>query len=274
VPEPYIQLAMTATILARTGNRELLADVVAGRHIALTAWQETPDTLDVPGTPGTQRIFIPMAAGADACLIPLRNGTRCSLLRVPVGPGNLQVAFTQDGGHYGTLASFPGARVVDEVDLAAVEWALNIAALGTAAYLLGVAEVAFTMTLDYLKSRRQFGKPLGSFQALQHRATDLKIQLELTRASIGSAAVRVGANAPSPAGIGAISRAKARASDAALLITREAIQLHGAIGYTDEYDVGLYLRKALVMAGQYGSSKFHRRRFMSVAVRSGDLVPA
>jgi alkylation response protein AidB-like acyl-CoA dehydrogenase len=132
-------------------------------------------------------------------------------------------------------------------------------------------ERAFSMTLDYLRTRQQFGRPIGSFQGLQHRAVDLKIQVALTRASVESAAATLDslpADAVAPRQA-AVSRAKARAAQAALLVARQAVQLHGAIGYTDEYDVGLFLRKAMVTANQFGSAALHRRRF-AVTAPDGD----
>ncbi len=143
--------------------------------------------------------------------------------------------------------------------------ALDEAALGTAAYLLGVAERAFEITLDYLKQRRQFGQVLASFQALQHRAADMKIQLTLTRASVEGAALELDAGVAPARRAAVVSRAKARAADTAILVGREAIQMHGAIGYADECDIGLFTRKAMTVANEFGSAMAHRRRFMRLA---------
>ncbi len=92
---------------------------------------------------------------------------------------------TQDGGHFGTLVFEDAPAEPVAGNLAE---AIDEATLATAAYLLGVMERAFALTLSYLKTRQQFGRPIGSFQALQHRAADLKIQIALTRASVESAA--------------------------------------------------------------------------------------
>jgi alkylation response protein AidB-like acyl-CoA dehydrogenase len=116
-----------------------------------------------------------------------------------------------------------------------------------------------------MKTREQFGRKIGSFQALQHRAVDMQIQLSLTRASVGSAAEVLDSAATLTERQAAVSRAKVRASDAAMLMTRGCIQLHGGIGYTDAADIGLFLRKAIVLAPLYGSASIHRRRFRAVA---------
>jgi alkylation response protein AidB-like acyl-CoA dehydrogenase len=120
---------------------------------------------------------------------------------------------------------------------------------------------ALEMSLDYLRTRVQFGKPIGSFQALQHRAVDLHIQKELASAVLEEtlAALDRGPDAAHRAALA--SRAKARCADAALKITRETIQLHGAIGFTDEYDAGLYLKRALTLAAWLGGATWHRRRY-------------
>jgi alkylation response protein AidB-like acyl-CoA dehydrogenase len=263
VPEPLIAGALSAKVLAAVGEEELLHGLLAGERLVLTAWQQAPGVLDVPGSPGAPRCFLPMAAGADVFLLPVQQEGRLKLQLLQTGSGALEIFQTQDGGHYGTLGPDALAgQTLGEDAAEALALALDEAALGTAAYLLGLMERTFVMTLGYLRDRHQFGKPLGSFQALQHRAADLKIQLVLTRASVEDAAVRLDEGVVGAARQAVVSRAKTRAAEAALRVTREAVQMHGAIGYTDEHDVGLFLRKAMVMANQFGSAAFHRARFM------------
>jgi len=263
VPEPLIAGALSARVLAAVGETELLSGLLAGTKLVLTAWQQDPGVLDVPGSPGAPRCFLPMAAGAEAFLVPFRQDGKLTVRLLKSGSAALEMSETQDGGHYGMLRpdALAGQTLGgDATD--ALATALDEAALGTAAYLLGAMERAFAMTLGYLRDRHQFGKPLGSFQALQHRAADLKIQLALTRASVEDAAAKLDQGAAGAARQAVVSRAKTRAAEAALRVTREAVQMHGAIGYTDEHDVGLFLRKAMVVANQFGSAAFHRARFM------------
>jgi alkylation response protein AidB-like acyl-CoA dehydrogenase len=169
---------------------------------------------------------------------------------------------TQDGGNFGTLTLENAACTPLHGDMAA---ALEEASLATGAYLLGVMDRAFAMTLDYMKTRQQFGKAIGSFQALQHRAADLKIQVALTRASVEAAAVTLDTSQHPALRQAAVSRAKARAGEAGMLVTRQCIQLHGGIGYTDEADVGLFLRKAMVLSSLHGGAALHRARYAEVA---------
>ena len=131
------------------------------------------------------------------------------------------------------------------------------------AELVGLSRKVMAMTLDYMRTRMQYGRHIGSFQALQHRAVDLLVQQELSGSVLDDAISMIDSAANGVELQRLVSRAKARCSDAALRITREAIQLHGAIGYTDEHDLGLYLKRALVLAAWLGNSTQHRARFLA-----------
>ncbi len=126
------------------------------------------------------------------------------------------------------------------------------------------------MTLEYLCTRRQFDRPIGSFQALQHRAVDLWIQRSLTEAVVAEALKALAEGVPPSVRSRLAARAKARASDAALHVAREAVQMHGAIGFTDEYDLSLYVQRALVLSAWLGNAAQQRRRY---ATLDNELVP-
>jgi alkylation response protein AidB-like acyl-CoA dehydrogenase len=266
IPEPLVPCSLAARVLKGAE----LDRLIAGDTIIIPAWQDRANSLALAG--GTtfrdgrlsgRKVFVPMAAGADAFLVSADD----ALALVARDAVSLTIDRTQDGGHYGTI-TFDGAPAQPIAgDLAE---AVEEATLATAAYLLGVMERAFAMTLTYLKTRQQFGKPIGSFQAPAHRAADLKIQVALTRASVEAAAATLDTSSAAAVRRAAVSRAKARASDAAMRVTREAIQLHGGIGYTDEYDVGLYLRKAMVLANLFGSAALHRARYAELATEDDD----
>ena len=148
---------------------------------------------------------------------------------------------------------------------AALALALEHAMTAASAELLGVMDSALTLTLEYLRTRVQFGKPIGSYQALQHRAVDLYIQKELSRAALAAAIATLDDPTCTPERRAtAASGVKARASQAALAICNEALQMHGAIGFTDEYDLGLYLNRALVLSAWLGNASAHRRRYSSL----------
>ena len=142
---------------------------------------------------------------------------------------------------------------------ATVEGVLDRVRAGLAAEMLGAASEAFQVTLDYLKTRRQFGQLIGSFQSLQHRAAKMYSELELTRSAVEAALVAIdagGGQIPELA-----SLAKTRAGDTLHLVTNEMIQMHGGIGMTDAADAGLYLKRARVAEASYGGQTYHRDRY-------------
>ncbi len=263
VPEPLIPAAMAADLLPP----DHLAAVLSGDRIILPAWQEKPNSLDVVGDTVLRdgkltgrKTFIPMAAGADAFLVTVPGGL--ALVERDAPGVVIELVKTQDGGNFGTL--FLDNAPAEAIAGDATE-ALEHSIMASSGYLLGLMDRAFAITLDYIKTREQFGHKIGSFQALQHRAVDMQIQLSLTRATVTSAAAGLDTASTLQERQALVSRAKVRASDAAMVVTRACIQLHGGIGYTDAYDIGLFLRKAMVLAPLYGSPSVHRARFRSVA---------
>jgi len=263
VPEPLIAAAMAARLLPA----DHLPEVLAGERIVLAAWQEAPGSLAPTGQTTLRdgrltgrKLFIPMAAGADAFVVTLPGGL--ALVERDARGVSLETQPTQDGCNVGTLV-LDGAPA-EAIDGDATE-ALEHAVMATAAYLSGLMDRAFAITLDYLKTREQFGRKIGAFQALQHRSVDQQIQVSLTRASVAAAAASLDGTAPLAHRQAAVSRAKVRASEAAMTVTRACIQLHGGIGYTDACDIGLFLRKAMVLAPLHGTPAAHRRRFRALA---------
>lgn len=262
VPEPIIPATLSALLLSEAGETELLGQLLTGDAVVLTAWQDRAGTLTPCLEAGATRRFIPMAAGATHFLVP----TEAGLTVVPAAEADLTTEPTNDGGNLGTLR--PKAyRSVGQADLGP---ALDKAALATAAYLLGGMEAAFAMTLAYLNTRQQFGKIIGTFQALQHKAVDVKVQIALTRASVEAAAAGIDNGAEGDAASALVSRAKARASEASMIVGQMCVQLSGGIGYTDDYDVGLYLRKAMTLAPMFGGAALHRARFMTLSPETED----
>ena len=128
-----------------------------------------------------------------------------------------------------------------------------------AAEMLGMAESAFHQTLDYLKQRVQFGQVLSTFQALQHRMAIMLTELELMRSAVEGALEAIDAGRSDVDQ--AVSLSKAIAGDTLRLVSREMVQLHGGVGMTDEYDAGLYLKRAAVLETMWGTAAWHRDRF-------------
>jgi acyl-CoA dehydrogenase len=152
--------------------------------------------------------------------------------------------------------------VVGEVDAGGplLERVLDRAGAGLAAEMLGGMTAAFDLTMDYIRTRKQFGVPVGSFQALKHRAAIMYIEIELTRSAVMAAAQAVDDGQDEGAVTRAATIAKARASDAFMLVANEGVQMHGGIGMTDEHDIGFFLKRARAAEMTFGDAAFHRDR--------------
>ena len=294
-PEPYTAAAVLAAGALEAGDNEnlkhaLLPDVVSGERVLALAWQEIAGTLDAGhitarATPfeggyrlnGTKR-YVSGAAGADMYVVAAQSDDGLVLACVDRGAAGVSAALEPlaDGRHFGTLtledAVVPRERVAatGEAATAALARALDRATAIASAELYGVMSRALEMSVDYMKTRVQFGKPIGSFQALQHRAVDLYIQQQLASAVLDESLKALDGDPPALLRAALVSRLKARCSDAGVRIAREAIQIHGAIGFTDEYDAGLYLKRALVLSAWLGNGMQHRRRYAGLAAKNGN----
>jgi alkylation response protein AidB-like acyl-CoA dehydrogenase len=136
--------------------------------------------------------------------------------------------------------------------------AIDRAALGTAAQLIGLGQAMLDLTVAYVKDRKQFGVPIGSFQAVKHHLADALKELAFARPAVQRAAWSVANDVPTASRD--VSMAKAMASDAASFVGRQALQCHGAIGYTVEHDLHLYLKRTWALSRAYGDAPYHRDR--------------
>jgi len=141
----------------------------------------------------------------------------------------------------------------------ALERALDIGAVLSAAELSGVAQEAFERTLEYLKERKQFGVPIGSFQALQHRAAQLFCELELCKSAILKAAQAIDQDSAERSRLASL--AKAKTAKTARLAVNEAVQMFAGIGMTDEFDIGFFMKRAAAACQEFGDYYYHADRF-------------
>lgn len=137
----------------------------------------------------------------------------------------------------------------------ALEGTLNVGRAALASELVGASQAAFDMTVTYLRERKQFGKLIGEFQALQHRAADLYCELEVTRSAVLKALQTLDESFDKATQI--VSVAKARAGTSATRAVQEGVQMHGGIGMTDEFDIGLFMKRVRVCNELFGDSNFH-----------------
>lgn len=285
-PEPVAAVSvLTASTILLADNEvlknALLPGIASGDQRVQLAWRETgrhggyfvstaaetPATVCEGGQLLGTKVLVPHAADASFFLVPARSSAGLEIHCVSANACGLELTPHElaDGRPAADL-SLHGVSVSADTLLAspsiaahALSQAFERAVVMASAELLGCMSACFRMTLEYLRIRRQFDRPIGAFQALQHRAVDLAIQIALSRAAVEDA---IGSENGDLAA--AASRAKARASDAAMLVTRTAIQLHGALGFADECDAGLFLKRALATAIDFGGSVAHRRRFATL----------
>jgi alkylation response protein AidB-like acyl-CoA dehydrogenase len=261
MPEPWnatVGAGVAALVLGGSPaqQREHLPAIAGGKRLCALAYHGAPvvaeggrlsgETLHVDGGASADLLVVSTGAGA-LWLVPASETARQPLRRLD----------GRDAAHV-RLDGARGERLPSG-DLEAV---LDRATIALCAEMLGSAEAVFEMTLAHLKSRVQFGVPIGSFQALQHRAARLYVEIELMRAAVRSAHALLDAGADARA---AASLAKAKCSDAGMLIAHEAIQMHGGIGMTEEHDVGLFVKRARVAEMLHGDAAHHRDRYARLA---------
>ena len=148
-------------------------------------------------------------------------------------------------------------HVLGEVDqgFALLEGVLNIGRGAVASEMVGLSEEVFSRTVNYLKERKQFGKAIGEFQALQHRAAQLYIDIEITRAAVLKALQTLDGNFDHAAN--AVAVAKARAGTTATRAVQEGVQMHGGMGMTDQFDIGFFMKRARVCEELFGDANYH-----------------
>jgi len=285
--EPYVATAvLTTTALLRCPAGQFRDQTVEaigeGRLVAL-AWQSPNGAMDASPSVlgraapngiklgGEARFAVP--AQAETFIIAARAESTDLLCVIDAKTHGLTVRneARADGGASAWLAFndvfVPAAQVIAQGPeaVSALHHAIESGVLCASAELLGLSERALELTQIYLGERKQFGQAIGAFQVLQHRVVDMWIQKELTRAALRSALLTFappGAAQPTlEACRAAASSVKARASEAAMFITGQAVQLHGAIGTTDEYELGVYVNRCLTLASWLGNASSHRRRF-------------
>ena len=284
-PSPFLSTAvLAATAITRGGTdkqkEKYLSQIVGGELIATLAIDET-----AKHHPG-QTAMTATRAG---------NGFKLSGAKTFVIDGhvaNLLIVVARTSGKAGdtsglTLfvidAKAPGVRAertatvdthnaaritFDDVSVGAdnvlgkvdaswgvLEGILNVGRAAVAAEMVGASEEAFARTVAYLKERKQFGKAIGEFQALQHRAAHLYIEIEITRAAVLKALQTLDADFANSAA--AVGVAKARAGSTATLAVQEGVQMHGGMGMTDQFDIGFFMKRARVCQELFGDSNFH-----------------
>jgi alkylation response protein AidB-like acyl-CoA dehydrogenase len=257
LPEPVSAAAAAAALLAEVSSdaaARWLPGLVSGAHVVTLGLSTEP--------------YVAHADAADV-IVSLDDAAAVRVLE----PRDVRLAAQPgiDGSWRMHRVEQQRAVVPLACDPKAAARATARAALYAAAELVGVGRRSLDESVAYAKQRHQFGRPIGSYQALKHRLADDWIALEFARPLVWRAAWSIAHDVPDATLH--VSAAKAAAGDAALRAARSAVHVHGALGYTFECDVQLFVKRALTLAATHGSARAHRRRIASV-LRTRDLVRA
>lgn len=274
-PEPLIETAVAAaTLIANVSEQsELLETLIDGRNVCVVALGNI-ETADYAAATASEEVgvfldgminAVPLGTSADTWLVPATFGAEPAWFAVSRDAHGVEVV-PRPLSDYSVDARLVFDRcpatllTCGDAALTAGQNARTLAELASSAYQLGLAETLLAMTTDYVSTRTQFGQAIGSFQSLQHRLVDCFIALRLADAVVKQCINEYDCGVSDEQALILASRARQRSGKALTLIAREAIQLHGAIGYTDECDIGLFTNRALVVSARYGRSDTHLAR--------------
>jgi acyl-CoA dehydrogenase len=280
-PGPYLETVVAAQTIQTAGSpaqqARWLPAIAGGAARATVAlldaeldWRpEATATRAVPDSGGVRltgvKQWVPWAHVADLLLVPAREPEGLSLFLVEAGADGLDVSpvpAMDPGMRWSTVRlegvrAGHGARLGEAGAAAAIlDGLLRRGAAGAAAMMLGAARRCLDMSVEYAKVREQFGQPIGSFQAIRHRCAEMLLEVENAHAATYYAAWALDADAEN--GATAASVAKAYVSEAARKVCGEAIQVHGGIGFTWEYDLHLYFKRAKTLEATWGDADYHR----------------
>ncbi|HZF85984.1 MAG TPA: acyl-CoA dehydrogenase family protein [Burkholderiaceae bacterium] len=274
VLEPLAQSLIAGAVLAGHADaatkQAWLPRIAGGEALVVLAWQEKKaryrldvcaatakkagDGYTVHGTKGV----VPAGDQADAYLVPAQLDGRIALFLVERSADGVAARgyVTQDGSRAAEVVFDNAAATLVAADgLPVLEHAVDIGIAATCAEGVGVMDKTLALTVEYMNTRKQFGVPIASFQALRHRVADMKMQLELARSMSYYASLKL--NAPAAERRQAMARAKYQLGVAMRFVGQQSVQLHGGIGVTDEYMGSHYFRKLTQMEMVFGDTLHH-----------------
>jgi len=289
VPEPMIPTVLGSAALVLGGNeaqrRSLLPAIAKGETLIALAYQEPAGRFDPRYLEtraerhgggwvlrGEKRMVL-AGQSADTLIVSARTSggaaERSGITLFSLDPKAPRVTVSRQylvDSRPAAIVRLDGVEVdasavVGEIDHGArvLEAAIDRGAAALSAEMLGSMLAAFEMTLEYLKTRKQFGVLIGTFQSLKHRAAIVYTETELSRSAVMAACFALDEGTSDAAAL--VSAAKARLSDAFVLAANEAVQMHGGIGMTDEHDIGFFLKRARAAEMTFGDAAWHRRRY-------------
>jgi len=278
LPGPLFSTVALAgsVLLGCTGNaqsKKVLAGISRGEARATVALLEGGASWDPADAQMTamngklkgEKLFVPDAGAADWIIVVAKNGVflagaKASGIRIAPMRG---MDFTRKL----YSVQFDGTAAEKIGETTNISRALDIATVALAAEMVGGMQRTLDLTVEYAKTRKQFGKAIGVFQAVQHHCADMYLETESSRSAVYYAAWALEENAPDAAC--AVSVAKMYASDAARAVGNRGIQVHGGMGFTWENDLHLYYRRAKASETALGDATFHRERIARLVIDSG-----
>ena len=279
-------VVLSGSVLQHLANQQQLTwldGVISGEKRLALAIDEharhNPSTISCTAVANTngyilsgEKAIVIDGVSPDAWLVAAQYDNAVNLFVVPFSADvNVKATSLIDSRNYATLSfdnvqlpvdALLGQSVQSGASANALDFALDLGRLCLSCELLGAAKALFVMTIEYLKTREQFGVKIGTFQALQHRAARCFVELELAQSCVMSALSTADTD-PENLAL-SVSLAKWKLSKVADLITSEAIQMHGGIAVTDELDIGLYLKRIRVAQMLLGDADFHQARYMAL----------
>lgn len=280
-PSPFMgSSVLAATVLKTAGSetqKQWLGRIAAGEAILSLAVDEGPKHAPAKIAARAERSgngfklngakgFVLDGHIADALIVAAQTDDGLTLFLIdPAAPGVTVERTVMVDAHNAARVTLSEVQVDADAVIGAVgegqgplDAALTLGRACAASSLVGAGDQAFKTTLDYLKTRKQFGRLIGEFQALQHRAAHLFTELELAKAATLAALQAIDAGRPDAEQAAGI--AKAKAGRVAELAVQEAVQMHGGVGMTDEFDVGLFMKRVRVLNELLGDAHFHAER--------------
>ena len=295
VVEPFLATAvLSGSLISELGSaaqkEALLGAVMDGSLQLATAYAEADSRYNLASVGASARqdgdgyiiqgnkILVFNGASADKLLVIARtSGDKLdkdgisAFVVDAVASGISKLEYPTVDGHQAAEIHFDNVRVsADDLlgaegkALAGLEKAVDRATLGVCSEAVGVMDSLLKKTVEYAKTRKQFGVPIGTFQALQHRMAEMFIECQLARSIVIMAAMKLDSSASDSEKAKAVAAAKARIGRAMRKVGQESVQLHGGIGVTDELDVGHYFKRVTAIEHQFGNTDYHLARYAAL----------
>jgi alkylation response protein AidB-like acyl-CoA dehydrogenase len=295
VVEPFLATAvLSGSLVSELGSvaqkEALLTAVMEGSLQLATAYAEADSRYNLASVGTTARrdgdgyiiqgnkILVFNGTSADKLLVIARtsgdktdkNGISAFVVDATAS-GITKLDYPTVDGHRAAEVHFNNVRVTADAllgaegqALAGLEKAVDRATLAVCAEAVGVMDSLLKKTVEYAKTRKQFGVPIGTFQALQHRMSEMFIECQLARSIVIMAAMKLDSSATDSEKAKAVAAAKARTGRAMRKVGQESVQLHGGIGVTDELDVGHYFKRVTAIEHQFGNTDYHLARYAAL----------